>query len=428
MDRSHQVLGVCNLTVRCAALALALLVAACASNTASSRNTPTSTLASPSPPTYRVWSEEPGSRLAFADHSVADTDIAELPDGRLRAYYLGPPLVNGQPVIDSAISSDGLQWTPEAGVRCQLTVCLGGQPGVAALPQGGWRLFFNHPDGFYSAVTSDGLSFIADPGARLLGSSFPLMSNMEITGAKVVAAKGGGWRLYFSERFHGVPQPGPRPRVFSAFSTDLLNWTPDPGVRVNAAIRPKVFRLNDGTYQLFAFNMAQPTGPGGCACIMAATSQDGLTWSDLQSTGLRGGDPSGYVLRDGSIRLYYNDGDFYPTEHNDEVFSARMVNATWGIRISRQPAVPGGTMIERVRITVSVIGNGSPVTVSAVDATRVAPRAATGLPFTGTPQFEVSFEMQPPPQVKMDEQIKVSDGTVTRLFEVLGDPAFEPAP
>ena len=398
---------------------------------------PTTTAArTPTPgQTFQVWSQEPGSRLASSTNGVADTDIAELPDGRFRMYYLGPPQVSGQPVTLSAISSDGLQWTPEPGVRCQLTVCLGGQPGVVAVPSGGWRLFFNQvfaPGsaagwGFTSAVTTDGLTFTADPGVRLLGSSYPLTSKMEITGAKVVAANEGGWRLYFSERFHGIPEPGPRPRIFSAHSADLINWTPDPGVRASAAIRPKVFGLHDGSYRLFAVCMAQPTGPGNCGSIMTATSADGLSWSDLESTGLIGGDPSGYVMRDGQIRLYYNDGDFYmtPTHSNDQVFSARMVDSKWGVHIDRQPAVPGGTMIERVRITLAVIGSGSPVTVGAVNSARNTPRQAEGLPSIGKPPFQATFEMQPPPQVQLDELIKVSDGNITRFFEVLGDPAFE---
>ena len=417
-------------------LASAFVVAvSCGPTTPSAQISPTSRAASPSPlaPAYRNWIEEPGARLAASDlgqpatYGVADTDIAQLPDGRLRLYHLGHA-GSAQPSLLSAISSDGLHFTPEPGTRCNLFACIGGQPGLVALPDGGWRLYFNHPDGFYSAVTQDGLTFTADPGVRLRFADFPVRPGMEVTGAHVTKAKEGGWRMYFSERFAGIPQPGPRPRVFSAHSADLLSWTPDPGMRVPDAIRPFVLQLGDGSYQMFAVNMAQPTGIGGCTCIETATSVDGLAWSTMQPTGLEGGDPSAYVMSDGQIRLYYNDGDFYPSPHDDRIFSANLASLPWGVEIDRAPSTPGGTMIERTHATVRVVGAGPAVTVRVVDRTRQLVQSVVGLPLTEQPPFKTEFDIQPPPQVHADELIEVMDSNGIRLFEVLSDSSQEPRP
>jgi hypothetical protein len=409
-------------------------VASCGLTTPSAQSSHKAVVSpTPSAPVYRNWIEEPGARLAASDlgqpntYGVADTDIAQLPDERLRLYYLGHS-GPGQPALLSAISSDGLHFTPEPGTRCQLFACIGGQPGLAALPSGGWRLYFNHPNGVYSAVTQDGLAFTADPGVRLPYSEYPVRQGMEVTGAHVVKAKEGGWRMYFSERFHGIPQPGlPRPRVFSAHSDDLLSWTPDPGVRAPNAIRPFVVQLGDGGYEMFAVDMAQPTGIGGCGCIEAATSQDGLSWSNWQTTGLEGGDPSAFVMSNGQVRLYYNDGDFYPSPHDDRIFSARLASLPWGVEINRTPSTPGGTMIERTRVSVLIVGSGPAVTVRVVDRTRDFVRSVVGLPFTAQPPSQIGFDVQPPPQVKADELIEVMDGNGIRLFEILGDPQ-EPRP
>lgn len=376
---------------------------------------------SPSPQAFRTWSED-GRVLAPADfgflnnrNGFADTDVAQLPDGRLRLYLPGGGGPGGVPSasLRSATSTDGLRWTPDPGARCELVVCQGGQPGLAALPSGGWRLFLNHPDGIYSAVTRDGLTFSPDQGIRVRAADYAVNPGMEITGAHVVKAKEGGWRMYFSERFRDKPSPSPATRVFSAHSADLLDWTPDAGVRLEGVIRPFVFQKDDGSYLMFAATVVAAS----CLCIVTSTSLDGLSWSSVEQTGLEGGDPSAFTMPDGQLRVFYNDGDAFPPG-GDRIFSARLVMASWAVSIRRSTKTINGP----VHLTVRIEGTGSPVTVKAIDRTRELPRSVTNLPLTGTPPLQVEFDMEQPFTAHLDQLVEVTDGSTTRLFEVPGPP------
>ena len=66
------------------------------------------------------WSKEPGIRIDVhgpnATHQVLCPDVIPLPDGRWRMYF--EARVGDRPTaILSAVSTDGLQWEPEEGVR-----------------------------------------------------------------------------------------------------------------------------------------------------------------------------------------------------------------------------------------------------------------------------------------------------------------------
>jgi hypothetical protein len=400
---------------------------------------PTTVERTPTPAqTFQVWSEEPGRRLTPADFGlleekvvIADPVVTHLPDGTLRMYFRAgarPAGGQGAPELRSAVSSDGLHWTVESGIRCTESFCQGGLPEVVALPSGGWRLFFNTGYAFgqpaqdtviASATTQDGLTLIGDSGFRARGRDFGLHPGSDFDSPRVVPAKEGGWRTYLSV---GTQDVGPAAvfRVFSAHSTDLMNWIPDAGVRMEGLNRPFTVSRPDGSYEAFAGNFGYGNAPLHCVCVGMLTSSDGLTWSSPQLTGIVGGDLVGYSTPAGQLRLLYDDGDIWAPETTG-MFSARLATATWGVSIDRAAAVPG-QFNGPTHVTLKFIGTGPAITVRVVDRSHQLVREVPGLPVTVKPPATVQFNLEQQVQIKADELILVTDGTIVRFFESYGQP------
>src|SRR3990172_2706897 len=124
-----------------------------------------------------TWTKEPGVRVAAG--GPYDTDgplsphVVELVNGSLRMYYTGSDGSTFR--ILSAISIDGLSWSKEAGIR----VDRGGAYDAAfvdsaetvLLPDGRVRMYYHGNDGsrsrILSAITSNGLIWTKDPGIRI---------------------------------------------------------------------------------------------------------------------------------------------------------------------------------------------------------------------------------------------------------------------
>ncbi|MBI3536526.1 MAG: hypothetical protein HY070_03030 [Chloroflexi bacterium] len=94
-----------------------------------------------------------------------DPDIVELDDGRLRLYFYDIAVKQGDHSIYSAVSSDGINFTLDAGVRFKAENIF--DPDVVRLKDGRWRMFVNNMGKILSATSSDGLNFTADEGARV---------------------------------------------------------------------------------------------------------------------------------------------------------------------------------------------------------------------------------------------------------------------
>jgi len=73
-----------------------------------------------------------------------------------------------------------------------------------------------------------------------------------------------------------------------------------------SAEHPFVIKRSDGTFRMFYYRN-NPTG------LWTATSTDGLTWENQESTGItektEGNDPDVVTLPDGRWRLYFGDFD-----------------------------------------------------------------------------------------------------------------------
>src|SRR3989338_6270479 len=118
----------------------------------------------------------PGTGFEF---QVCDPTIVELPDGKIRMYYKGANSLNpgpGQSIhkIFSAISPDGLAFQKE-GLRIDSET--NGDNGWASvpdaifLPDGRVRIYYvtasGMEHGIGSVISSDGLDFVKEPGIRV---------------------------------------------------------------------------------------------------------------------------------------------------------------------------------------------------------------------------------------------------------------------
>lgn len=262
---------------------------------------------------------------------IADVAVVKLNDGRYRMWLNLIPGNGGR--IVSAISSDGIKFTPESGVRIpqqpdpfsDLRVS---HPFVMRLDDGRIRLFGHSTTqgvgaGMWSFTSVDeGVTFTLDP---LLFSGADV-GMTGLTGSAIIKVKSGGWRMYFSSSDQMTFTRPPIDFIKSSFSTDLVNWKVDPGVRIGAgstltgsALHPGAILNDDGSvtlvytrfFDLFTF------------ASYSATSADGLNFTTESQIGFwRGapasnatvapnpaGDPFLMRLPNGDVRMYYNWGD-----------------------------------------------------------------------------------------------------------------------
>jgi hypothetical protein len=230
--------------------------------------------------------------------SVSFPNAVLLPDGRIRLYYLTPYFGDppgGPSGIFSAISTDGLHFTPELGRRSPMG---GSAFDVERLPDGRWRSFSvlnaGGVNGIVSAISADGLTFTGEPGVRLPN---PVPEDKVLTCCGIVRLADGGYRMYVTDRLRGGPG-APPPQVYTAVSPDLFDWTLEPGVRQSVdggQGQPAALANPDGS-MLLAF--------GG----EFQWSADGLNFNPPAGTGLTGyvSGPSFVTRPDGTVLMYYS--------------------------------------------------------------------------------------------------------------------------
>ncbi len=183
-------------------------------------------------------------------------------------------------------------------------------PSIVKLREGGYRIFWNSVSqkGITSATSKDGIAFTKDSGVRLTNGGAGQKDC--IASHPWVIALDAGYRMYYQgDTFCEMkPDVDHEFRVFSAFSTDGMNFTRE-GVRVDIganglaqAAHGRVLRLDDGTYRMyFSANFVNKRGP---ADILGASSKDGLTWTlDAAPILERGHDPT--VIKIGATIFIY---------------------------------------------------------------------------------------------------------------------------
>ena len=255
---------------------------------------------------HGVFYQPPAFGVAVGQ-PIADPTATVLDDGRIRLYAFAQGIG-----IVSAVSDDGRVFAEEPGVRIAGTEA--GQPRVWRLPDGRLRMYVSKVREIASFTSDDGLNFIKDPGDRLTAQAAGLAA---ISSPSIVEVEPGLWRMYYSTL--AVPGTGPGgKRSGSATSTDLLEWTVDPGWRLgegapyltDSAEHPFPVIAADGSVSLFygKFRASQVGAPDG---LWRATSVDGLTFTDEAYTGLYfGNDPEVLLLSSGERIIYY--GNFDP--------------------------------------------------------------------------------------------------------------------
>ena len=207
------------------------------------------------------------THLPYATKSVLCPDVIPLSDGRYRMYYEGRRnKEKGPHVVLSAISSDGLTWEPEPGIRFgddELSYgaprCLYSQTEDSQL----YRMYFHQqtypmtsapdaPNVIISAISEDGLHFEREPGVRITKETKRESSN--VYAPDVIRLRDGSFRMYYAGV--SVETSG---GVFTAISQDGLTWIKDPEVCLDLdrplekglLSEPCVIGLGDGRYRMF---------------------------------------------------------------------------------------------------------------------------------------------------------------------------------
>lgn len=197
---------------------------------------------------------EPGVRVPRG----CDPSLVRLDDGRYRMYYK-IPFGQGGPGQSihkaySAISADGMQFTDE-GLRLESegTIDRGwvSVPEVIRTFDGRWRMYYvSARDGIAnviaSAISTDGLLFEREEGIRVEGLVDP---------AVVKLPNGQYWLFGMA----GLGAPGTVMTMRSATSADGLRFYWDEGARLQAGgpddarglFDPSVVALPDGRYRMY---------------------------------------------------------------------------------------------------------------------------------------------------------------------------------
>jgi len=109
----------------------------------------------------------------------ADAEVVDLGNGQWRIYYSIEPEVFGNKLeVFSSVSSDGVNWQKEEGVRKEFATF----PDVVKLSDGRWRMYFQNAGVIKSALSSDGLSWVDESGVRISKSEAGF--NLEDVGAQ----------------------------------------------------------------------------------------------------------------------------------------------------------------------------------------------------------------------------------------------------
>jgi len=150
-----------------------------------------------------------------------------------------------------------------------------GDPDVVQLPDGTWRMYYTSvhqadPEGrgmapaILSAVSTDGLDFVQEAGIRAMGCS----------ASATLAIKDGGYRMYCHTRpiFEAFdPLLDPRSHIVSLQAADGLNFAKESGDRIApipanstrfiGAEAPTVFIESDGSITMHFATIAEPRFP-----------------------------------------------------------------------------------------------------------------------------------------------------------------------
>ena len=210
-----------------------------------------------------TFTKEQGTRISQGtgfESFVCDPTIVDLPDGKIRMYYKGANSMKPGPgsvhKIYSAISSDGLTFQKE-GLRIDSET--NGDKGWASvpdaimLPDGRVRIYYvtaaEMQHGIGSAISSDGLNFIKEPGIRVPNLVDPALIKI---GDKYIV-----FAASIDERFAGIPRG-----IYYLESPDGLEFgEPTAVFQGNDVYDPSVLKVYENTVRVFYGKVAPPQKP-----------------------------------------------------------------------------------------------------------------------------------------------------------------------
>ena len=193
----------------------------------------------------KTWSKKVNIKISNQPNKGAavDPSLVQLSDGRLRLYFFGSEVTQGDPAkvegehkVYSAVSINGINFKTETGARFaaeRLT-----DPEVIFY-KGSWYMYWSNGQNTKLAISSDGLPF----------------TEKEISGGDVggvpgaLATSEGGVRLF------GCKRGG----IATAVSTDGTNFKPEQEGILNGC-DPAPIRLGDGTYLMVFKEVEMPQG------------------------------------------------------------------------------------------------------------------------------------------------------------------------
>jgi len=237
--------------------------------------------------------------------------LARLADGRLIAAHQHFPADNNSDFDKVAVrfsSDEGRTWTAPQVIR------LAGlpqgmrfpfDPTLVPLPDGRVRLYFTSVKGrtfqddrpaIYSAISSDGVDYTVEPGVRFGVEGRPVIDC-------AVVFHQGVFHLYAPDNGVGGPPGMSAQRAregvgYHATSRDGLTFKRQPDLQIQGRRRwLGNAQSDDEVIRFFGTAEGGPGRPGG---VWSATSVDGNTWKlDEDFVSVPGADPGAVKLKDG---------------------------------------------------------------------------------------------------------------------------------
>src|SRR3989344_4696201 len=211
-----------------------------------------------------TFTKEQGVRISPGtgfELQVCDPTMVDLLDGKMRMYYKGADSQNAGPgqsihKIYSAISSDGLTFTKE-GLRIDSETSgdngWASVPDAIILPDGRVRIYYvtaaEMEHGIGSAISSDGLNFVKEAGLRVPNLVDPAL--IKIDGKYILFAAS------IDERFAALPKG-----IYYLESSDGLKFGEAIAVFQEGNVYdPSVLKINDKTVRVFYGKVMPPQLP-----------------------------------------------------------------------------------------------------------------------------------------------------------------------
>jgi len=189
--------------------------------------------------------------------TYADAEIVDLGNGRYRMYYSIEPEVPGNKLeVFSAVSSDGMDWKKEEGVRRDFSVF----PDVVKLPDGRYRMYFQNQGVIKSAISSDGLSWTEEARVRVDGTDNAL--NLENVAAPTTMKVGDEYVMVYRgtiDQRYSTEVPNNKIQLFLwATSKDGMSFE-KKGIALDSRNSifqglldgPELVRWDDGSIRLY---------------------------------------------------------------------------------------------------------------------------------------------------------------------------------